>query len=168
MRIYKRATKGFTLLEVMMVVLIIGIITSLAVYSLAKVGPSRHAKSEAQALMAALDYAQQQAILMHQPYGLVLKSQGYQFFKYSSSSQNAGQNQGQWQPIDTKSLHKSNSLSEFHLRTPKPNIDGSPSVLLLPSKEPQVYVIEISLDGYTWLLSSLPPKPIKLEALTNE
>ena len=68
--------KGFTLLEVMLVVFIIGIITSLAVYSLSPMGPSRQAKSEAQGLMAALDYAQQQAILSHQPYGLKINPLG--------------------------------------------------------------------------------------------
>ena len=64
----------------MIVVFIIGIITSFAVYSIAPIGPAREAKREAQSLMATLDYAQQRAIISHQPYGLVVSNSGYQFF----------------------------------------------------------------------------------------
>jgi general secretion pathway protein H len=150
--------KGFTLLELMLVVLIIGIITSLAVYSLSPIGPSRQAKREAQGLMNALDYAQQQAILSHQPYGLVISNHGYQFYAY----------QGQWQPTKDLDFQQQATLSQIELIMPNSNLDGSPSIVLLPSKEPQIYTIAITLEGYTWQLQSLPPKPLTLIATTYE
>lgn len=160
---YKIAgNKGFTLLEVMLVVLIIGIVTSLAVYSLVPIGPSRQAKSEAQGLMAAIDYAQQQAILSHQPYGLVIDDQSYQFYVYQDLDQ------GLWQPSPKPSFAQRNTLSQIKLITPKRNLDDSPSIVLLPSKEPQVYTIELNLEGYRWLLKSLPPKPLTLSAVAYE
>jgi type II secretion system protein H len=152
--------KGFTLLEVMLVVLIIGIITSLAVYSLSPIGPSRQAKREAQGLMNALDYAQQQAILSHQPYGLVISNHGYQFYVY--------QGQGQWQPTKDQGFQQQTTLSQIKLIMPNSNLDGRPSIVLLPSKEPQIYTIAFSLEGYTWHLQSLPPKPLTLIATTYE
>jgi len=152
------SNKGFTLLEVMLVVLIIGIITSLAVYSLSPIGPSRHAKREAQGLMNALDYAQQQAILNHQPYGLVISEDGYQFYAY----------QGQWQPTKDLDFQQQTTLSQIKLIMPNRNLDGSPSVVLLPSKEPQIYTIAVTLEGYTWQLKSLPPKPLTLIAVAYE
>ena len=154
--------KGFTLLEVMLVVLIIGIVTSLAVYAMKPVGPSRQAKSEAQALMAAIDYAQQQAILSHQPYGLVINDRGYKFYSYQ------GLDQGQWQPAANKAFHQHNTLSQVNLIAPSHKLDGSPSIVLLPSKEPQVYTIELDLEGYRWLLKSIPPKPLTLTAVAHE
>jgi type II secretion system protein H len=160
---YKVAgNKGFTLLEVMLVVLIIGIVTSLAVYSMAPIGPSRQAKSEAQGLMAAIDYAQQQAILSHQPYGLVINDHGYQFYIYQ------GSDRGLWQPASKKTFHQRIILSQVNLIAPKPSLDGSPSIVLLPSKEPQVYTIEINLEGYRWLLKSMPPQPLTLTAVAHE
>ena len=142
----------------MLVVLIIGIVTSFAVYSLTPIGPSRQAKSEAQGLMAAINYAQQQAILSHQPYGLVINSRGYQFYAY----------QGQWQPAQDRAFRQRDTLSQIKLIAPKRNMDGNPSVVLLPSKEPQAYTIELSLEGYHWQLGSLPPKPLTLMAVAHE
>ena len=162
---YKVAgNKGFTLLEVMLVVLIIGIVTSLAVYSMTPAGPSRQAKSEAQSLMAAIDYAQQQAILSHQPYGLVINNHGYQFYVY----QRLEQEQGQWQPTQNKGFHQRDTLSQIKSIAPQRNLDGSPSIVLLPSKEPQVYTIEVNLEGYRWQLRSMPPLPLILMAVANE
>jgi len=154
--------KGFTLLEVMLVVLIIGIITSLAVYSMTPIGPSRQAKSEAQGLMAAIDYAQQHAILSHQPYGLVINQAGYQFYAYQ------GLEQGQWTMAQNKAFKEGDTVSQITLIEPKPNLDGSPSIVLLPSKEPQVYTIEVNLEGYRWQLKSLPPEPLTLIAVPYE
>lgn len=160
---YKIAVlKGFTLLEVMLVVLIIGIVTSLAVYSIVPIGPSRQSKSEAQGLMAAIDYAQQQAILSHQPYGLVINNKGYQFYIYQGTAQ------GQWQPAPQKTFHQRDTLSEINLIQPRRNIDGSPSIILLPSKEPQAFTIELNLQGYHWRLNSMPPKPLTLSAVAHE
>jgi hypothetical protein len=40
--------------------------------------------------------------------------------------------------------------------------------VLLPSKEPQIYTIEVNLEGYGWQLKSLPPKPLTLTAMPHE
>ena len=150
--------QGFTLLEIMLVVLIIGMITSLAVYAMTPMGPSRQAKSEAQSLMARLDYAQQQAIISHQPYGLVIHPHGYQFYVY----------QGQWQASTGKGFKAQELRSQLQLITPKPNVNASPSILLIPSKEPQVYELLFSLEGYNWHLRSNPPQAISLTAGAHE
>lgn len=151
-------TNGFTLLEVMIVVFIIGIITSLAVYSMSPIGPARETKSEAQSLMATLDYAQQQAIISHQPYGLVVHDSGYQFFVY----------QGQWLPAPGKAFSKKRLRSRLQLLQPKVNLDGTPSIVLMPSKEPSVYDLLLSLEGYQWHIRSQPPQAITLTAGSYE
>jgi len=162
-KVYKAArNKGFTLLEVMLVVLIIGIVTSLAVYSMSPAGPSRQAKSEAQGLMAVIDYAQQQAILSHQPYGLVIQDHSYQVFVYARAVNNP--QQGQWQ--GQASLQHTQSL--LRVIQPQAHLNGTPNIVLLPSKEPQVYIIEVALEGYSWHLSSVPPQPLTLMANAHE
>jgi prepilin-type N-terminal cleavage/methylation domain-containing protein len=149
---------GFTLLEVMIVVFIIGIITSLAVYSMKPIGPAREAKREAQSLMATLDYAQQQAIISHQPYGLVVYESGYQFFVF----------QGQWLPAPGDAFSKKQVRSRLQLLQPKVNLDGTPSIVLMPSKEPSVYDLLFSLQGYHWHIRSQPPQAITLTAGSYE
>lgn len=150
----------------MLVVLIIGIVTSLAVYSISPIGPSRHAKSEAQNLMAAIDYAQQQAILTHQPYGLVVRNHSYQFYVYGGPQNN--QEEGQWQTTQNNALSLQNTQSLLYVLQPKANLNGTPSIVLPPSKEPQVYTIALDLEGYSWHLKSAPPQPLTLTASTHE
>jgi len=142
----------------MLVVLIIGIVTSMAVYSMSPAGPSRESKREAQSLMASLDYAQQQAVLTHQPYGLMVGQHGYEFFVYQS----------QWQPVVSKTLNSSNLRSTIQLIKPNNTSDGSPNIVLMPSKEPQVFEIQFSLDGYHWLLANNALTGLKLTASTHE
>ncbi|MCO4838198.1 MAG: hypothetical protein KC426_08940, partial [Oceanospirillaceae bacterium] len=85
---------------------------------------------------------------------------GYQFHAY--------QGPGQWQPINSRGFQQQTTLSQIKLVMPSRNLDGRPSVVFLPSKEPQIYTIAVTLEGYTWLLQSLPPKPLTLIAAAYE
>ncbi len=73
----KRA-HGFTLLETMVVVLIIGIILSFATLSL-RDNKASLLKEEAQRLSALLELAREEAILSSREYSMILKENGYEF-----------------------------------------------------------------------------------------
>jgi len=148
------------------VVFIIGIITSLAVYSMTPNGPARESKREAQELMAKLDYAQQKAIISHQPYGLVVSEFGYQFYVYQGS--NNGQKQ--WLPAKGKAFGKVRLRSRLQLLQPKTNskVENTPLIVLMPNKQPSVYDLLFTLNNYQWHLRSLPPLSITLSAGSYE
>lgn len=73
------ATGGFTLLEVLMVVLVVGILSSVAVLGIGSGGAGRHLPEEGQRLAALLEQAANEAVMRNQEYGLRVTDRGYGF-----------------------------------------------------------------------------------------
>jgi general secretion pathway protein H len=82
---------GFTLLEVLVVVIIIGIITSMAVVSTRVLGGDHEMDREARRLAAVLGQAREDAMLEGRDVGLRLDAAGYDFLRYD------GRNE-RWEP----------------------------------------------------------------------
>lgn len=71
--------RGFTLLEVLMVVLVVGIISGVAMLSLNPGGAERHLQEESDRLAALLAQASDEAVMQNQEYGLKITDKGYYF-----------------------------------------------------------------------------------------
>jgi len=85
---------GFTLLEVLVMVLLIGIIASFAVLSIRGNDPAERADREAQRLFARLELSQQEAILRGEQRGVYFTPTGYTFLLLNRD--------GEWGiPVDT-------------------------------------------------------------------
>jgi len=94
-----KVKNGFTLIEVMVVLIIIGIVTTFAVLAIGDAGQGRRIQAFASKLTHTIQLAQEQAILQHTVIGLQFSSNGYQFYRYDKSQQ-----KNQWQPLTTSSL----------------------------------------------------------------
>lgn len=70
---------GFTLLEVMMVVLLIGILSGIAMLGLNFGGPERQLDSEAGRLSALLEQVANEAVMQNREFGLKLDENSYRF-----------------------------------------------------------------------------------------
>jgi general secretion pathway protein H len=77
-------TSGFTLLEVLVVIVIIGIITSMAVVSTRVLGGDHEMDQEAKRLVALLTQAREDAMLQGRDLGLRLDTRGYDFLDYDA------------------------------------------------------------------------------------
>ena len=77
-----RRASGFTLLEVLVVVIIIGIITSMAVVSIRVLGGDHEMDQEARRLAAVLGQAREDAMLEGRDVGLRIDATGYDFMRY--------------------------------------------------------------------------------------
>jgi general secretion pathway protein H len=78
---------GFTLLEVLVVVVIIGIISSMAVVSIKVLGGDHEMDQEAARLAAVLGQAREDATLQGRDLGLRLDARGYDFLRYDSRTE---------------------------------------------------------------------------------
>ncbi len=98
-----RSSKGFTLLELLVVLMMIGVILSVAVLSLGDGGRGDRIHEEGKRITLLFNLLSQEAVLNSTEYGVHLKSDGYSFVRYV---------EGNWQPVGEDTL-----FIERHLPT---------------------------------------------------
>lgn len=134
------SARGFTLLEIMVVLTLIGIITSFALLSVGG-GPQQRLLEETQRLMALIELHQQEAILGGETRGIQFSRTGYTFLQQNEK--------GRWQPptaADTLIEHQLPNEITLRLWVEDRSISLQnpgrwPQVLLLPSGEATEFVV---------------------------
>ena len=76
------ASAGFTLIEILVVVLIIGVISAGMLLSLSLTGRDPELEKESDRLLALFTYAREQAELQTREYGVLFQDDGYEFLTY--------------------------------------------------------------------------------------
>lgn len=92
-----RAIGGFTLIEILVVLLIVGILVAGAALSTGVLGRDSALQKESDRLSALLDYLREQATLQNREYGLRCFVGGYEFLAYDPRL-------GQWRRTDDDTL----------------------------------------------------------------
>lgn len=99
------SASGFTLLEVLMVVLVVGILSTVVMLGLNPGGPERHLNDEAERLASLLSLASSEAVMQNREYGLQLDAHGYRFLCMDTASQ-------RWSPCTGDGLFKAHELPD--------------------------------------------------------
>ena len=82
MKSASRHHQGFTLIEIMVVVTIIGILTGVIVMNVVTADPQKDLNREAQRLLAVIEMAKDEALFGRQDIGIVVTESGYSFARY--------------------------------------------------------------------------------------
>lgn len=139
---FRGELKGFTLIEVLIVIVIISIVTSVATLTI-HFNRNKQLESFAHTLANQITLAEQEAMLRPAILGLALNTKSIQFFIFRDKDHS-------WQPIDNKVFHPRNipektqvTLSIDNQSTPA---DGKPRLIITSSGEIPAFTISIGVQ----------------------
>ena len=154
-RLAGRRQAGFTLLEVLVVIVIIGILTSMAVISVNVLGGDHEMQQEAERLQAILLQSREDAIMQSRDLGLRLDETAYEFLEYDGRT-------GKWVAVENDPLLRARTLPEglrlglrvedraVQLKTMQPATDRdpiSPQVVLQAAGDLVPFDLLLSREG---------------------
>lgn len=128
--------RGFTYIELLVVLAILAIIASFAILAYGDFGQSRRIYAQARQLKSLLNLAQYQAILEPSIIGLQLSEKGYQFRRYRSG--------GSWEPIK-KRLWRDRpwpAQTTYRLQVNQSKTN-EPQILAFPSGELSAFTLQL-------------------------
>lgn len=101
----RRSLRGFTLLEVLVVVVIMAIVTAATVLSTGLLSDDRELAREADRLVALIDLAGEEALLQGRELGLLIEPEQYRFFVFDAQS-------NRWLPLENDDVLRTRELPE--------------------------------------------------------
>ncbi len=119
------AKQGFTLIEILIVIVIIGITVGFALIAFGDFGASKKIMFSAEQLANNIRLAQQQAILESSTLGIRINNDSYQILKFN--------NQTKWLPVSSKGIFKVNYFPQntvIILKTNNKPINGAPAIVI--------------------------------------
>lgn len=111
--------RGFTLIEILVVIIVVGLLAALAVVNMGGSGQAREMENEVRELYLLMQTASEQATLNNQEIGLKLLEDGYQFVVFDESNREWGE--------QVERLFRPRSLPEWLVVTPLIE-DGLPTL----------------------------------------
>ncbi|MCW8828446.1 MAG: type II secretion system minor pseudopilin GspH [Gammaproteobacteria bacterium] len=165
--------RGFTLLELLVVLVLMGVIITITVLSIGDGGRGDQIREEARRLTALMELAAEEAVLNSSPYGLQLRREGYRFLHHRN---------GQWQMLEGDELLGEREWPagvevrlyleghQVSLEMEDESEEGgpTPTLILYPDGERTPFELELAYLQPPYLrqrISGVPFGPLELESL---
>ena len=153
---------GFSLIEILVVVVIVGIVASIALLSVGLVGDDRELQTEARRFAALVEVAQDEAMLQGREFGLEIMATSYRFVEYDAFT-------NQWAELlgdDVFRLRELPEGTEFDLvlEGQRVLLDPDPA-RLEPAEEGNMGKPVETFEPHVFLFSSGDVSPFELHLL---
>jgi general secretion pathway protein H len=145
---------GFTLIEILVVLIIVGLLAALAVFNMAGSSQQRELESQVRELYLLMQTAQEQAVLNNLEMGLLLEEDGYRFVAFQDKT-------GESKSSGERIFHK-RTLPEWltvtqYIESDAPRLASAedrlrPDVVFFSSGETTPFEIEFTLGRDTDLM----------------
>lgn len=146
-------SRGFTLIEILVVIVIIGITIGFALLAFGDFGQERRILFFAENMVNSIRLAQQQAILETSTMGIRIDNKSYQILKYQNGW-NSASNKGIFKTVFVPSNAVLNLKTNSHAKSGSPSIiinasgDMTPFTLNVGSlQNPSITILEGKQDG---------------------
>ncbi len=121
--LHGRRAAGFTMIELLVVLVILGTLISLAVLSTGSASSARELRDEAQRIAAVIGLLTDEAVLDSREYGLLIDDEGYRVLRYDEA-------EARWVDNDARGSHRLPSWARLDLE-----LDGTPLQLVTPVRQ---------------------------------
>jgi general secretion pathway protein H len=173
----RRHAAGFTLMEILVVLVVIGVIVSAATLSIGVLGRDREAEDQMRRLWAVLQQAREESELQGLDIGMFVSAAGYEFLRYDGRNLT-------WVPIEDDKLFATRALPEglrFRMWLEsrevvlKPDVvdradkdsqkKWPPQILVLSSGEVMPFELRVERDQAEalWRVTALPDNDLRIE-----
>lgn len=176
------ASRGFTLVEILVVVVILGVIVSMATLSMGLLGRDRQAEDESRRFWAVLQQAREESELQGIDVGVFVGRSEYEYLRFDSR-------RNEWVPLLDDPLYRTRELPEglrfrlwlesreVVLRPTLPNRNDKdqhkkwpPQVMVLSSGDVMPFELRIERDqaDALWRVVGLPDNDLRVERRNSE
>ena len=145
-------SRGFTLIEILVVVVIIGVISAGILLSVNFTGRDNELEKESDRLLTLVNYAREQAELQTREYGVLFQEDGYEFVSYDVR-------RASWRSVFEDDALRARKLPEglgiklvvdgrpIVLKRPKDDKDKKPQVMIFSSGDLSSFEITVEREG---------------------
>ena len=140
----KRHNHGFTLIEMLVVVVIIGILASTVVLGFVGSDREQNLRTEAERLAALIEMARSEAVQRNEEWGVSINATGYQFLVFNPLNHTwIEQKNGPFHPRKTADMTLSVKVDQLTMPGENAN-ESAPNIIMFSSGEQTPFEIEIT------------------------
>lgn len=156
-RRHTRRSKGFTLLELLVVVVIVGVLAGAVVVGFVGSDREQNLKTEAERMALLIELARDEALQRNEEWGVIIDDDGYAFSVYDEA-------EGRWAAQEERPFHPRN-VEDIRLRVRVDDLDVKhlgegkeqrPELIIFSSGEQTPFEIELepAWDTAPWIVFS--------------